>query len=459
MTIRARLTAWYALALAAGLSLFAAAIWLSMRSSLTTSLETTLADHGQSLAEFVRMELESPHPHHLTTELREFSQGLPQGIAVELRGGRGELLFSSVTQPYARQLSYNQHVTIVNEPYDVRVMGSMEPIDQTLSSLRILLLACTPLVILIAASGAYWLSRRALRPVTAIIDAAQTISIDNLSHRLAVPQTGDELQRLSETWNNVLARLEAAVNRLSQFTADASHELRTPLALIRTTAELAARKSRSPETYRAALNEVVAEADRMAQLVDDLLFLARCDAGASDMPHAPLDLTAIVDEACATISPLAVSKGIRLNTSLNPGATTGNKAALRRLTLALVDNAIKYTGDGGHVNVSLNANLLTVTDTGIGIDGEALPHIFERFYQADPARSQSGYGLGLAQAQSIAARHGATIRVFSTPGEGSVFEVAFPTAVTPAPELQSKVGWSAMHSAPATSSRPPRNNT
>jgi two-component system heavy metal sensor histidine kinase CusS len=459
MTFRARITAWYAFALAAGLSLFAATIWLSMQSSLTASLDATLADHSRSLAQFVRMELESPHPHHLTTELREFSQGLPQGIAIELSGGRGEILFSSLKTPYVRQRSYSQHVIIVNQPYDIHVLGSMEPIDETLGRLRTLLLACTPLVILIAASGAYWLSRRALRPVTTIIDAAQTISIDNLSHRLAVPQTGDELQRLSETWNSVLAHLEAAVNRLSQFTADASHELRTPLALIRATAELAARKSRSPETYRAALHEVVAEADRMAQLVEDLLFLARCDAGAGEMPHAPLDLAGIVNEACATISPLAVSKGVHLATNLNPAATTGNEAALRRLTLVLVDNAIKYTRDGGHVEVSLNANRLTVVDTGIGIDPEALPHIFERFYQADPARSQSGYGLGLAQAQSIAARHGAIIQVTSKPGEGSVFEVIFPTALTPAPELHSKAGLTAMHSALATSSRPPRSNT
>jgi heavy metal sensor kinase len=428
MTIRARLTAWYALALAAGLSLFAATIWLSMRSSLTSSLDATLAAHGHSLAQFVQNELEGPHPPHLRTELREFSQGLPQGIAIELHDLRGTLVFSSVQHPYAHQRSYAQRVLIGVQSYDIRVFGSLETIDETLGRLRALLLACTPIVILIAASGAYWLSRRALKPVTAIIDAAQTISIDNLSRRLAVPQTGDELQRLSETWNAVLARLEGAVNRLSQFTADASHELRTPLAIIRATAELAARKSRSPESYRAALQEVVAESDRMAQLVEDLLFLARCDAGAGEMAHTSLDLTAIVNEACATIAPLAASKDIQVTTNLAPVTTEGNEAALRRLTLVLVDNAIKYTPGGGHVQVELDTHRLTVTDTGIGIEPESLPHIFERFYQADPSRSNSGYGLGLAQAQSIAVRHGAQIHVTSKPGKGSVFEVAFPEA-------------------------------
>jgi heavy metal sensor kinase len=452
MTIRARLTAWYALALAAGLSLFGAAIWLSMRSSLSASLDATLADHGRSLAQFIQHELESPYPPHLATELREFSQGLPQGISIELRDGKDSLLFASVRQPFRHQHAHLERVFIHGKPYQITVAGSLEPIDETLEQLRNLLFACTPIVILIAAAGGYWLSRRALKPVTSIIDAAQTISIDNLSRRLAVPQTGDELQRLSETWNAVLARLESAVNRLSQFTADASHELRTPLAVIRATAELAARKFRTPEAYRAALNEVVTEADRMAQLVDDLLFLARCDAGARDMPQSDLDLAEVIGEACASLSPLASSKEIHMATQLQPAPVTGNAAALRRLALVLLDNAIKYTPSGGHVTVTLEANRLRVADTGIGIQPEALPHIFERFYQADPARSHSGYGLGLAQAQSIAASHGARILVSSRPGEGSVFEVSF----TPP---QNRDDSKAMRPVPDTSHFPRQSNT
>jgi two-component system heavy metal sensor histidine kinase CusS len=453
MSIRLRLTAWYAVALAAGLSLFAATIWFSMRSSLLTSLDATLTDHSQSLAQFVQHELESPYPPRLKTELREFSQGLPQGIAVELRDSAGALIFSSVKKPFAHQRSNTRHFVIAGQPYDVLVNGSLEPIDETLRRLRMLLLSFSPVVILIATAGAYWLSRRALRPVTAIIDAAQDISIDNLSHRLTVPQTGDELQRLSETWNNVLARLETAVSRLSQFTADASHELRTPLAIIRATAELAARKSRSPETYRAALHEVVAESDRMAQLVEDLLFLARCDSGAGEAPHIPLDLVPIVAEACATMSPLAASKDIQLITNLAPTQVTGNQTSLRRLALVLLDNAIKYTPTGGHVSVTLDASSLKVKDTGIGIEPEAVPHLFERFYQADPSRSNSGYGLGLAQARSIATTHGAHIRVTSHPGAGTTFEVTFPT------EPHSKAGLPANHPAPGTSNLQPQSNT
>jgi heavy metal sensor kinase len=425
MTIRARLTAWYALALAAGLSLFAAAIWFSMRASLSADLNANMSDHAHSLAVFFEHELLTGRPSHLTAELSEFSQGLPLGISVEIYDAHGSIVYRSQQSKSGTRRTLVQHPTLANRPYEIRVTGSLEPIDETLDRLRNLLFACTPIVLLIAVIGGYWLSRRALKPVTAIIDAARTIGIENLSLRLDVPQTGDELQRLSETWNAVLARLEGAVNRLLQFTADASHELRTPLALIRATAELAARKSRSPETYRAALREVVAESDRMTQLVEDLLFLARCDAGAAEMPHAPLDLASVVGEACVSAAPLAEAKRIQVTTDLHPTTTLGSAPALRRLALVLLDNAIKYTPEGGHVRVSLADCRLTVADTGAGIPPEALPHIFERFYQVDPSRSNSGYGLGLAQAQSIATRHGASIHVTSELGEGSVFEVTF----------------------------------
>jgi signal transduction histidine kinase len=459
MNIRLRLTAWYALALAAGLSLFAATIWFSMRATLSASLNATMADHARSLTQFFEHELASGRPSHLRTELNEFSQGLPLGISIQIKDGNGTILFASPQPRIGDRRTHVEHVVVANRPYEIGVIGSLQPMDESLRRLRNLLFACTPIVILIAAFGGYWLSRRALQPVTAIIDAAQTISIENLSQRLTVPQSGDELQRLSETWNAVLARLETAVNRLSQFTADASHELRTPLAVIRATAELAARKSRSPETYRAALNEVVAEADRMTQLVDDLLFLARCDA--SEMPHVQLDLSTCVTEACDSIAPLAAAKQIQIETRLEPTPISGNPAALRRLALVLLDNAIKYTPFNEPVRVTLHSSRLTVADNGPGIQPDAIPHIFERFYQADPSRSNSGYGLGLAQAQSIARQHGATIRVSTNLGQGSVFEVTFPVSadLTPAPAPQNKAGLPAKYPAPDTSIRPLQSST
>jgi signal transduction histidine kinase len=424
-SMRLRLTVWYALALAAGLLIFALGIWLSMRASLLAGMDASLADRALSLESFLKKEMTEIPLSALPEELDDFSHGLPQGTSVEIRKSSGQLFYSyqlpKDTSGYRVQ---GRH----GPPFEIRVYASVAPIDALLSHLRMLLLACIPVVILIASFGGYWLSRRALRPVDDITKAARTISIENLSRRLTVPQTGDELQRLSETWNGMLSHLEVAVNRLSRFTADASHELRTPLAVIRTTAELAARRARSPESYRDALNEITAEAERMTRLVEDLLFLARCDAGNAGMPLAALDLAPLVRDACAKISPLAEAKNITLSAALTTAPATGNEAALRRLIFALLDNAIKYSGPGGDVSVELRAAPrdlhLIVRDHGAGIPVPALPHIFDRFYQAD--KTHSGYGLGLSLADSIARSHRARIEVTSVPGEGATFDVIFP---------------------------------
>src|SRR6202040_3732591 len=171
-------------------------------------------------------------------------------------------------------------------------------------------------VLLIAALGGYWISRRALAPVDEITQAARSIGIQNLSRRLTVPATGDELQRLSETWNDMLARLESAVKRLSQFTADASHELRTPIALIRTTAELTLRRERSPEKYRDALSEIVMESERTTRLVEDLLLLARADAGLPALPLVSLELTSLVRDICEQGQVLAEARQLQISTDL-----------------------------------------------------------------------------------------------------------------------------------------------
>src|SRR5207248_2717336 len=203
-------------------------------------------------------------------------------------------------------------------------------------------------VILAACLGDLWLRRRALRPVDAMTSAARAISIDNLSTRLPVPQTGDELQRLAEAWNTMLARLEAAINKISQFAADASHEVRTPLAIIHTSAELALRRVRSPEQYRESLAEIVAETERMTQLVEDLLFLARSDASSAEMPVEPLDLAKILREVCSELQAMTEFRDVSLQQQLpnTPVLVKGNNPALRRLFLVLLHNAIKYSEPG-----------------------------------------------------------------------------------------------------------------
>jgi heavy metal sensor kinase len=424
-SIRTRLTLGFALALAAGMILFACGIWFAMRASLLADLNAALIDRAHNLERFLDHELSETPPARLHEELDEFSGGLPLGIWIEVRDAANGLIYASPFPARRHRRTHVETAVIHNAPYEIRVTGSLEAINNTLFRLRVLLTGSIPVVILIAAFGGFWLSRRALGPVDAITASARGISIENLSQRLTVPQTGDELQRLSETWNGMLERLETAVNRLSQFTADASHELRTPLAVIRATAELAARKSRTPEAYRVSLNEVVAETDRMTQLVEDLLFLARCDAGASEMPRTDVDLAEIAKEASVALMPLAEEKSIRLSVNVASSHVSGNEAALRRLALVLLDNAIKYSKPGSEIEISVANSRLVVRDHGIGIAAEDLPHIFERFYQGDASRANSGYGLGLAQAQSIVRRHDAKIEVSSAPGEGSRFEIAF----------------------------------
>ncbi len=284
---------------------------------------------------------------------------------------------------------------------------------------------------MVACLGGAWLSHRALRPVHDIASAAIAISIENLSGRLPVPATGDELAYLSGVLNTMLARLEAAVQTLSQFVADASHELRTPLAVILTGAELAVRRLRTPESYRRSLGEIAQEARRMTQLVEDLLFLARGGRDIVETRLEPVDIRDIAREVCAEARTLAEARGIRVTVALprDAAVVVGNPGALHRLLLALLDNAVKYSREGGNVNVEVNRDdsrvCVAVQDFGAGIAERDLPHIFERFYRADRARGDGGYGLGLALAQTIAKAHGAAIEVSSVEDSGSVFRVVF----------------------------------
>jgi heavy metal sensor kinase len=280
------------------------------------------------------------------------------------------------------------------------------------------------------------MSRRALAPVDRITQTARSISADNLSQRLAVPSTGDELERLSATLNEMIGRLEAAFKRVSRFTADASHELRTPLAVMRTTAEVALRHPGDGGEHRAALGAVVGEIERTTQLVDNLLLIAKAEAGGAQLAKVRVDVAAAAEEAHAQMSILARTKGVGLEVLLpdDPVVVIGDRDALRRLFSILLDNAIKYTASGGAAEVAVGRNgahaIGVVTDSGIGIPDDDLPHVFDRFYRVDRARSRElgGAGLGLAIARWIAEAHGGEIGVVSEVDRGSRFEVRLPLA-------------------------------
>ncbi len=434
-SLRFRLTVWYALILAAALGLFSGLLWFSLRQRLLSEVDRGLSDRAAQFQSYVMRESAEVAPENLKDEMEEFCQALPPSDYLELRGSKGfEFHFPAVAAAAGRTRTLRSEFRIGDESFQLGISSSLQAIDHTLDLLKILLLSLVPVVIVVACAGGAWVSRRALKPVDEITTAAQTIGIGNLSLRLRTPQTGDELQRLTEVWNVMLGRLEAAVKTLSQFAADASHELRTPLAVIRTSAELALRRARTPESYRESLQEISDEAERMTRLVEDLLFLARSDAHESDMPVAAVDVSTLLHDVAREIGGLADVRGVSIRIAAEGRAVTqGNEAALRRLFLVLLDNAIKYSRAGTEVVVAVEQEeargdpgfAVTIQDFGIGISSADLPHIFKRFYQADPARADGGFGLGLSLAETIAQAHGASLDVRSEEGAGSTFKVTF----------------------------------
>jgi heavy metal sensor kinase len=426
------LTAWYALILTAGLGLFGGLIWLSLRHRLLDEIDRDLAGRASRFETYFRNESAEADGAQVLEELEEFSQALPPSSYLELHAA-SRLFFRYPPGPRASgKMRVLQRRFVYNgEVFDLELAAPMGDALHTLDLLALLLWSLLPVVIAIACAGGAWLSRRALRPVQDIINAARTIGIENLSDRLPVPATADELARLTEVLNEMFARLESAVKTLSQFAADASHELRTPLTVVRTTAELALRRERTPESYRDSLQEVAAEAQRMTRLVEDLLTLARAETATVEMPRAPLDLRDVLRNVCREMQSLAELRQIQVQTELGDEAAliSGNQSALHRLFLVLLDNALKYSRTGGQVVLRVERSdswvSVAIQDFGAGISAADLPHIFKRFYRAGSDHSGEGHGLGLALAQSIARTHGAAIEVSSQEGAWSVFRVRF----------------------------------
>jgi signal transduction histidine kinase len=319
-----------------------------------------------------------------------------------------------------------------NPPSVILVAGQLEDNRNMLARFTAGLAWAIPAMLALSALGGYFLSRRVLRPVDRIAAALSSITIGNLSRRLPTSNTGDELERLAETCNEMLARLEDAVERISRFTADASHELRSPVALIRTVAEYALRNPNIDGESKEAFDEILAESVETGRLLEDMLTLARADAGQADTVLEPVELTELVTDVCARLRPLAEARdqAVALRTDDVPSWTTGDRSTLRRLFSILLDNAIKYTPTRGRIEVELKATsslaVVSVTDTGIGIPEALLPRIFDRFVRADPSRGEvGGTGLGLAIAKWIADAHDASLTVRSREREGSIFTVEF----------------------------------
>ena len=469
-SIGVRLTLWYLAIFALAQILFGAGMWFILRHNLYDLVDDGLEAQIDDLKNFLQSQPKDSPIAKVKEEVNEAYAIEHSGDYLEVYAENNQLIYRSafvqahqsalvspdqVKRPIVRSRRIDgrpfrfafQKLPVNGRVYTVEMGVPADDAVETLYDFRSYLLMFAPLLLLVAAGGGYWLSRRALSPVDALVRTAREVSGTNLSSRLQKLETGDELQRLSDTLNEMLDRIESAFQRITQFTADASHELRTPVSLIRTEAELALRRSRGEAEYKESLRHILLEAERTTALIEQLLSMARADSGREALHFEPVDLRqtlrSVVDgwQQVATIRNLQFSASLDVPPSLDAldFSVMGDETLLRRLADVLLDNAFKYTPSPGSVHLSLEPQgesaVIRVQDSGVGIAEEEQSKIFERFYRVDKARSraQGGAGLGLAIAQWIVTQHGGSIRVESRPGEGATFHVELPMIAAPVP--------------------------
>ena len=455
LPIKVRLTAWYFLVLCLAFGAFSLLAFFEGRGSIHSAVDEGLRDRAADIGELLERRWSA---EQVKRELTAAASVRGEDDILQIAETRGEWAYSSVSalrsglqivRPARRREKFqfstvyskhmplrilNGQLRIADKAYDVQIGAPMDDFYDAVNRFRLVLLFSVPVLVVVASAGGYWLSRKAVAPVGEIARAAQSISEHELSKRLPILKTGDELQSLSETLNEMFGRLERAFKRVTQFTADASHELRTPIALMRTRTEVALRKQRSEAEYRETLLRIHQELERTSALIENLMTLARADSGSEALQVAPTSLNELLLEISETARLLAEGKSIQYDQRLPETSlcVSGNAPSLRRLFLILIDNAVKYTSREGHVSVELDtddsAAVIEIRDTGVGISPSDLPHIFERFYRADESRSREsgGTGLGLSIAKWIAEAHQGKISVASKVGEGSVFRVQIP---------------------------------
>ncbi|MGE0126848.1 MAG: sensor histidine kinase [Blastocatellales bacterium] len=320
--------------------------------------------------------------------------------------------------------------------YVIVVAESRRELIDRMLALRKIFLLSLPAMLLMAGLAGYLLARKSLAPIAGMTTQAERIGAKNLHERLPVKNKNDEIGRLARVFNELLARLESSFDGMRQFTADASHELRTPLAIIRGEADVALSQEREPGEYRETLAIIQDEAQRLSGIVEDMLALARADAGQRRLKLEEFYFNDLIEECVRSARALALNKNISLN--FEPSGDIpfrGDEGLLRRMILNLLDNAIKYTPNGGTVSIKFwrdnDQVKLRVADNGIGISADAAARVFERFYRADKARSRSdgGSGLGLPIVKWIAEAHHGSISLESEPERGSSFTVTLPTVI------------------------------
>jgi len=483
-SIRARLTFWYTLLVISTLLLFGALSYYFIDRRLSENLDFSLRNEVRWVRDFIEPQASKikpgkrsidimlrkkakPAPPTLdgtpadTTEaeadeiwnqiFRHTVQS-PKKTYIQFIDRRGAIIYRSfnlATDSLAIRDSVALYTTIVTtgdlngEPIRVAAFRDQNftylvgyplgDLRDFMDNLYVIFLVLLPIALTVSVVGGFALAKKSLRPVEEITTSTRRITAENLDQTVPVPEVNDEIGRLTTTINEMIRRLHDSFAQVKQFSADASHELRTPLTIIRGEIELALRSPKTPEEYRGVLESTLEEIMRMTAIIDNLLILAKADQGSYRADFAEVNLGQLVDELYEDTEVLAERKNIHITLTANtPITLVGDRLRLRQLFLNLIDNAIKYTPEGGSVTLSVEREngsaMFRVSDTGIGIPTEEIGRIFDRFYRVDKARSRElgGSGLGLSIAKWIAELHRGTISVTSEPQKGSVFTVSLP---------------------------------
>ncbi len=467
-SVRTRLTLWYVGVLALVLLTFSIGVHILLAHNLQQRLDTELHNTIVTLTEMIERErAEGETSSEAAKSVLEEVYAPLQTIFIydsqgQLAANKPAVTGAALTLslPLAANISDNVsfatlpikqndkaemrvarqaiHLKADSSPYFIIVAQPLESLTAELILVRKIFYLVVPLALLLAGAGGWLLARKSLAPVVEMSAQARQLSAENLNERLPVANPRDELGQLAATFNDLLGRLNSSFERQRQFMTDASHELRTPLYVARTAAEVTLEQpARNEAEYRDALAMIAAQTQRLTRIVEDMFTLARADAGQRELLITDFYLDELMTETSRAVSVLAQNKGINFSWEIMPNIQQrGDEELLRQMLLNLLDNAIKYTPAGGSIHLSLastnSGDEIVVTDTGIGIPAAAQPHIFDRFYRVDKARTRteegngSGTGLGLAIARWIAEAHQGSLVLRRSDESGSVFVVILP---------------------------------
>lgn len=459
-SIRFKIVFWHTLLLTAVLCAFSSFVYLLFRKELLADIDDMLQLKASGIADSINTywEMEKVEGLRLGARAEAFSKidnlnfiriarrwvmergddPKSAGIIVDVIDSYGKVIATSRGRSdegrNARVRSFLRPVlengTVA---YVVQVSCSLDTVEDSLGKLRFIFLIILPLAAVCSAVAGTALARLIIGPVKRIIAGMHAVTADNLKHRIEVPDTRDEIRELVDNFNLMLEKLDASFSMQRQLVQDISHELRTPLTILKGEMELALKRPRPAEEYRATLHSGLEEIERIGRIVENMLVLCRFDSHQVQLDIVPVEVDGLLQGIVDDVRVLTQRKGLSVTFTPAGGLVQADPAQLRRAFLNLVDNAIKYTCAGGTVDISSRVAaegvIVTVADTGIGIPEKDLPHIFDRFYRVDQSRSSDGFGLGLSIVQSIIAAHHGTVSVCSSPGRGSAFTVSLPIKI------------------------------